>query len=150
MEKYDPLTNSFTETDAILESCGDDDQAAAVVLLRTGKVFLMRHAATVALYDWLADTIVPGARMASRNMHSVTLLGNGLVLVAGGNEEKVSWTADLYDPANDTVISTARMTTRHGGHTATLLSSGEVLVLGGFDLKTELRSAELLPLPVVP
>ena len=66
--------------------------------------------------------------------HSVTLLGDGRVLVAGGGGgvDGSAWrTAELYDPATGTWVATGDMLEARRHHTATLLADGRVLVTGG-------------------
>jgi len=75
--------------------------------------------------------------------HTVTLLLNGQVLVAGGYKgSEIVAAAELYDPARGSWSLTASMTQARASHTATLLTDGRVLVAGGFKNRT-LFSAEL-------
>ncbi len=68
-----------------------------------------------------------------RQFHTATLLPNGKVLVAGGNDSNRTFkSAELYDPATAVWTRTADLNTDRDGHTATLLQSGKVLVAGGF------------------
>jgi N-acetylneuraminic acid mutarotase len=68
-----------------------------------------------------------------RGNFTATLLTSGEVLVAGGNDNHGTYfaSAELYDPAAGTWMSTGSMTTPRAGHTATLLADGKVLVAGG-------------------
>ncbi len=67
-----------------------------------------------------------------RSNHTATLLSNGKVLFAGGETPGgLTATAELYDPATRTIISTGNMTSPRGGHSATLLQNGKVLIAGG-------------------
>jgi hypothetical protein len=81
--------------------------------------------------------------------HSVTLLADGRVLVAGGGgaEAGNAWkTAELYDPATGTWTATGNMLESRHDHTATLLPDGRVLVAGGlasFATDGVLASAEV-------
>jgi hypothetical protein len=81
--------------------------------------------------------------------HSVTLLSDGRVLVAGGGGagNGDAWaTAELYDPATGTWAATGDMLETRYGHTATLLPDGRVLVAGGiasFATGEVLASAEV-------
>lgn len=69
-----------------------------------------------------------------RSMHTATLLTNGKVLVAGGNNSKGSLSdVFLYDPAANGWTPTGSMAHVRQGHTATLLNNGDVLVVGGDD-----------------
>jgi hypothetical protein len=68
----------------------------------------------------------------ARSYHTATLLPNGKVLVAGGqNSSSVTSSAELFDPATGKWTSTGAMTTSRCYHTATLLPNGKVLVAGG-------------------
>jgi N-acetylneuraminic acid mutarotase len=97
-------------------------------------------------------TWVPTARMlVPRTHHTATLLPDGRVLVAGGDNEDVlggslaSVSAELYDPRTGTWTATGSMHTPRECHTATLLPDGKVLVAGGGDSECQgpLTSAEL-------
>jgi hypothetical protein len=90
------------------------------------------------------------ALATGRDCHTATLLATGEVLVAGGfwGAEWVATdtlaSAALYDPAPETFIATASMTTGRVNHTATLLPNGQVLIAGGQHPEyTALASAEL-------
>jgi hypothetical protein len=65
---------------------------------------------------------------APRAEHTATLLGNGLVLVAGGY---VSPDAELYDPATRRFLPGGALPETRSGHTATLLPDGKVLIAAG-------------------
>ncbi len=69
----------------------------------------------------------------ARLIHTATLLNNGKVLVAGGQDASFSATAsaELFDPVTGTWKAIGSMTTPRVGHTATLLPDGRVLVAGG-------------------
>ena len=80
--------------------------------------------------------------------HTVTLLGNGKVLIAGGNtydgtDDHYQDKAHLYDPASQKFESGGTMTVARGEHTATLLVDGRVLVTGGKNDTDYLESTEL-------
>ena len=86
-----------------------------------------------------------GSLNTARVAHTATLLQNGKVLVAGGQDEHGEYlaSAELYDPASGTWSTTGSLTTVRGLHKATLLQNGMVLVVGGFDGFNVLASAEL-------
>jgi hypothetical protein len=63
---------------------------------------------------------------------SVTVLGNGTLLVAGGSYgDGAQASAWLYDPKAQSWLQTGSMAQDRVGHAATLLSDGRVLVTGG-------------------
>ncbi|MGA2538973.1 MAG: kelch repeat-containing protein, partial [Terracidiphilus sp.] len=85
-----------------------------------------------------------GSMSIGRDNATLTLLQNGQVLVAGGNNSSgVLASAELYDPATGTWSVTGSMTTARYTHTATLLPSGLVLITGGSDGPSNYSSAEL-------
>jgi hypothetical protein len=78
--------------------------------------------------------VATGSMSGVRSKHSATLLGNGKVLVAGGQGDSVNLaTAELYDPATGRFTFTAGnlTTTYRMNHTGTLLPNGKVLIAGG-------------------
>lgn len=67
---------------------------------------------------------------------SVTLLGTGKILIAGGvvgvyPNQHISNGAELYDPSTGASVFTGAMNTPRVDHSATLLANGEVLAAGG-------------------
>jgi len=70
----------------------------------------------------------------TRQDHTSTLLPDGRVLVAGGqNIGGFLNTAEIYDPVSDSWTPTSNtMGTPRAEHTATVLSDGRVLVTGGY------------------
>lgn len=68
-----------------------------------------------------------------RELHTSTLLSNGLVLVAGGYQGGGSNTnlTDLFNPNTGQFTATGPLTISRYGHTATLLPNGKVLIAGG-------------------
>ena len=67
-----------------------------------------------------------------RELATVTLLSDGLVLVTGGEGyQGVLNLVELFDPATDTFSTAAPLQTQRDQATATLLMSGRVLVVGG-------------------
>jgi Galactose oxidase, central domain/Kelch motif len=85
-----------------------------------------------------------GVMSTARASHTATLLRNGKVLVAGGqNVAGLLSSAELYDPAARAWTATGSLATRREFHTATLLPSGKVLVAGGDNGTILLSTAEL-------
>jgi RHS repeat-associated protein len=86
-----------------------------------------------------------------RTDHTATLLSNGKVLVAGGNDGTyVFSSAELYDRASGTWSATGSMTGARMLHSATQLgtssnatTSGKVLVAGGYSGSSTLNTAQL-------
>src|SRR3989454_1469707 len=92
-----------------------------------------------------------GNLTAARSYVPATLLPNGKVLVAGG-DNRSDLTAELYDPASGTWSSTDSAIWNRGtgqfppgsfANTATLLPSGKVLVAGGSEFDGSFNTAEL-------
>jgi Putative Ig domain/Galactose oxidase, central domain/Kelch motif len=102
--------------------------------------------ASAELYDPVAHTFTNvGPMNVARLDHTVTLLPNGKVLVAGGfNDSGVVSSAELFDPAtNAFTLLTARMTSLRAEHTATLLANGKVLIAGGNTNTNSVATAEI-------
>jgi N-acetylneuraminic acid mutarotase len=114
-------------------------------LMANGKILVTGGSADVS-YIGLSDTeiydptIAPttgtwtntGAMNLARDNFTMTLLPNGLVLVAGGENSGPNYSnAELYDPITGTWTITGSMNYARYSHTATLLPNGKVLVTGG-------------------
>ena len=86
-----------------------------------------------------------GALLKARTQFTMTLLGDGRVLVAGGARPYTSAlsTAEIYDPTSATWSAAGSMKTPRWNHRAVLLPNGDVLIVGGCDLLGELTSVEL-------
>ena len=105
--------------------------------IRSGLEFLLWGA---VVHASMAMAQTPGMFTATGNMttprigHTATLLPNGRVLIAGGEDgvsNSAQASAELYDPVTGTFIPTGSMTTSHTGHSATMLPNGQVLIAGG-------------------
>jgi hypothetical protein len=110
------------------------------------------------LYDPVANAWSLAGDMAgagpltttARALHTATLLPNGKVLVAGGENwidevfvPTILASAELYDPVANTWSLAGSMATARQQHTATPLPSGLVLVAGGTSSTGFTASAEL-------
>jgi N-acetylneuraminic acid mutarotase len=150
-ERYDPATDTWT----LAAQMADARQQATATLLPSGQVLVAGGAsgnsaflATAERYDPATDTWTRAAQMVSpRVWHTATLLPNGQVLVAGGFYSATGQTAYLatverYDPATDTWVRAAQMSSPRSAHTATLLPNGQVLVAGGQNEASFLASTE--------
>ena len=101
--------------------------------------------AAIAAFPGLLDAWSPAAPLAAaRGYQTATLLGNGKILVAGGQGSNGYLdSAELYDPVSNNWSSAGNMTTARFLHTATLLGNGKVLVTGGFGNSGFVFTAEL-------
>src|SRR5947209_6685592 len=88
---------------------------------------------------------VTGSLNTARYLHTVTLLPNGMVLVAGGHDSMthVLASAELYDPVSGSWTFTGNLNTARTVKNATLLTNGMVLVAAGSTNSGILASAEL-------
>ena len=88
-----------------------------------------------------------GSMNVARISHTATLLANGEVLVAGGDNSSFQGSplasAEIFNASTGAWTLTGSMTTARENHQAVLLQSGEVLVAGGSNLSGTLASAEL-------
>ena len=100
--------------------------ALPLLLLGAGLVLIQPCAGQSG--TWAAT----GSLITPRSRHTATLLPNGKVLVAGGDNYGPPASAELYDPATGTWTATGSLATARSYHTATLLPNGKVLVAGGY------------------
>lgn len=79
-----------------------------------------------------------GSMNVARVDHTATLLANGEVLVAGGNNNTTGYlsSTELYNPSSGKWTLTGSMTIARDGHDAVLLQNGQVLVAGGINAST--------------
>jgi Kelch motif len=77
---------------------------------------------------YLGTFTTAGTMVEGRGNHSATLLGDGRVLLVGGNENHE---AELYDPVSGAFDATGATVHHRSVHRAVLLGDGRVLILGG-------------------
>src|SRR4051812_13337619 len=94
-------------------------------LFTLGLTLFGMHSADAAV--WVTN----GPLANSRQYHTATLLANGKVLLAGGQNANYLASSELYDPATGNCAATGPMKMPLIRHTATLLPNGKVLVAGG-------------------
>jgi len=76
-------------------------------------------------------SVSTGNLNTARELHTATLLNNGMVLIAGGFNGIYLTSAELYDPGTGVFSYTGNLNMARCEHTATLLNNGMVLVAGG-------------------
>jgi len=116
------------------------------VLIAGGVVSSSSASASAELYDPANGIFATtGNLTTARSDHTATLLGSGLVLLAGGlalAPAGPTASAELYNPATGTFAATGSLKVARAVHVAALLNNGTVLIAGGAG-GTVLSSAEL-------
>ncbi len=161
-ELFDPAMGTF----AVTGSMTDIRAGHTATLLQTGKVLIVggedlavsgfSALFTAELYDPASATFSPTGNLGTaRTNHTATLLPNGTVLIAGGDDQTGAAisSAEIYNPVTGTFTPTGSMHMAHNlavvtgslfitdqfaNHTATLLPSGKVLIAGGGNFVAEL------------
>jgi hypothetical protein len=156
---YDPMSGSFSLTGAAV---GIYEDGFAMAGLPNGAVLVAggyaeesnAYSSGAGLYNPATGRFDSTGKMArGRCFHTATLLGDGTVLIAGGQNPSFGASpygflssAEVYDPATGTFSATGDLKIAHTAHTATLLLEGTVLIAGG---EWSLGSAEIYR-PAVP
>ncbi len=104
---------------------GGDSYAAAIPGVPAAAPLVV--AQSPGTFTAIADMTTP------RWVHTATLLPDGQVLIAGGENASspLLSSTEIYDPATQTFTPSGNMTMARSGHTATLLADGRVLIVGG-------------------
>jgi hypothetical protein len=142
-ELYDPSTGTFTPTGSLQ---GSPYNLATATLLPDGRVLItLVDEAEAELYDPGTATFSKTSPRIPWVQGSATLLMNGKVLLAGGNDDPgASNLAEVYDPSTGTFTPTGNMTVSRWDDSATLLPDGTVLIAGSQGaFGVSLASAEL-------
>ena len=146
-ELYSPGNSAFTTTGAMATA-----RSAPAVQLNNGKVFIAggyscdnsgncSSLTSAEIYDPASGTFSgAGSMTVARSGHTMTVLGDGTVLIAGGQNCTSATScsalqsAEIYDPNAATFTPTINiMSAARFGASAVLLNSGSVLIAGGFD-----------------
>jgi N-acetylneuraminic acid mutarotase len=99
--------------------------------------------ASAELYNPAKGSWTLTSRMHSaRTGHAATLLQNGQVLVAAGENNTQLTSVELYNPSTGTWTTTGSLHASRVQHTAILLQNGQVLVAGGQNGTNFLAGAE--------
>ena len=151
-EIYNPVAGTWRT----VGSMATGRELVKAVLLPNGKVLAVggsighfgkyKALASAEIYDLKTERWTStGALVEARTRFTMTLLGDGRVLVAGGARPFTSAlsTAEIYDPTSGTWSEAGSIKTRRWNHRAVLLPNSDVLVVGGCDLLGVLTSVEL-------
>lgn len=151
-EWYDPTTRTFALTGSTVKN---HRQGSTATLLKNGKVLLVggvNALKTAEIYDPETGTFsLTDTLRVVHSYHSATLLPDGRVLIAGGQDHNGPQThavAEIYDPQTGTFTLTDSLNVDRSSHQATLLPNGQVLITGGTHTTTPgfgyfLQSCEL-------
>jgi hypothetical protein len=153
---YSATTSTFTAAAGNLKTART---GAAATLLPNGEILIAGGSSdgtatnalqTAELFNPVTGTFTLAGSGSGNAMTAVrfgataTLLANGQVLIAGGQNSGGSQTsAELYNPATDTFTATGSLGTARYGGAAVLLGNGSVLIAGGTGAAGPLNSAEL-------
>jgi len=145
VELYDADTGRFTPSEADGLQAFDRGTATR---LADGRVLLIGHGASPAVYDPATDSVAtPGPMVTPRYDHAAVLLNDGRVLIVGGlDSETRAATAsiEVFDPRMLTFEEVGSLGMARWQPAATRLCDGRVLVTGGTGGTAPTVSAELI------
>jgi hypothetical protein len=143
-EIYNPATGTFSATNGLMavarESLTATKLADGRVLVAGGNGSTGSTLQSAEVYDPIAKTFsAVGNMTTTRNSHTATLLASGKVLITGSFNNGSTRTADLFNPATNTVCRHGRLAQRrtNGGSVPrpfrgrALENDGRVLIAGG-------------------
>ena len=155
-ELYNPNSGTITYTGGLAVA-----RTAPAILLGNGKVLVAggyscdangncSSLSSAEVYDPNSSSFSGAGNMTlDRYGHTMTLLENGKVLIAGGETCSSSTscnaqnTAEIYDPVAGTFTATGLLNAARFNASAVMLSSGKVLIVGGFNGSTYPATAEV-------
>ena len=140
IETYDPSSGVFTSQSTFMNVARTGQTTTKLAdgrfLIIGGMDASRALLSSAEIYDPSSNKFtLTGLLAAAREMHTATLLGNGMVLVVGGYNDlnllTVVPTAELYNPLTGTFGPAPNPNVARAEHTATLLQNGKVLIAGG-------------------
>jgi hypothetical protein len=156
-ELYDPASGTFRPAAPVVT----ERYGYTAAPLQDGRVLIVGGVGPRSDTDFLASAEIydptTGKFTATGSMHTArerataTLLADGRVLIAGGDQGvcgacgyiNILASAEIYDPATGRFSAIGSMTTARTWHTATLLADGRVLIAGGSGELSDGPSAEI-------
>ena len=152
-EMYDPASDAWTAID----NMSAERRMPVAVLLSDGRVLVTGDGpfvssstftfgepkGTAEIYDPDTGKWTPTADLSRpRTGHTLTLLPDGKVLAAGGEDPTgddyvVYSTTEIFDPATNSWSPGPDLSEPRGDHSATLMPDGRVLLIGGIGQKDE-------------
>jgi N-acetylneuraminic acid mutarotase len=149
-EVYDPSSGMWASAGTMAEprtGHGALKLDDGKVLIAGGQALLLSPLQTLdsaEIYDPTTGLWSPAGVMAeSRSFATVTLLGDGRVLIVGGRDKVALQSAEVFDPSTLGWSLVQGLAQVRRSHTATLLPSGKILISGGRDDGGRLASSEL-------
>jgi N-acetylneuraminic acid mutarotase len=138
-ERYNPTTDRWTPAGQMVTPRAwhtatllQDGRALVVGGYVIGDQRSATFFSSAEVYDPQTNQWQPAGSMSTaRTAHTATLLQDGQVLVAGGQNAVPLGSVEVFDPTASTWALVTAMPVPRTQHQAALLTSGEVLVAGG-------------------